>query len=329
VTKRVSFKPDKTLWEVLEVQHGCRTVVSDGHGDIETTGKCHRTGKRYESFKSDDYALEKALRKRLIEQLGLKEEDVKVDLFASHENRQCELYCSALDSAFIYDWEDLCEWSGGWLWANPPFDKGTVERVLEKLSQERVKLLLLLPKWTTKQWYKELLDWGLEKITVDAKDTKFVQGKYRRVLDSPAWDSELYKIDTTRNHRIERCLNVLNGWTELSDRFEDLQADRRNSENEIVVAKCCLRSVEGSDERKNQLILSAKFRRNGGTDVWLESLIDTGAQVNLIRKGLIKDDLIRSSGKPIRLVTATGEVIAGAMMRCKLLYRSEGKMEKN
>ena len=43
----------------------------------------------------------------------------------------------------------------------------------------------------------------------------------------------------------------------------------------------------------------------------MKVLIDTGAETNLVRKGLVPEHLFHMAEKPIRLVTASGQVLPG------------------
>ena len=85
------------------------------------------------SFGSVDYTLAPSVRARGLKELGLTEKGLLVDLFADAENAQRSLFCSKENSAFNYSWRKLNDETGGWLWANPPFDQ--MDALLEKVKQ--------------------------------------------------------------------------------------------------------------------------------------------------------------------------------------------------
>ena len=48
-----------------------------------------------------------------------------------------------------------------------------------------------------------------------------------------------------------------------------------------------------------------------GREKYIQALIDTGAEANLIRAGLFKKDEMRPSASPLSLRTADGSVMSG------------------
>jgi len=66
MVKEVRFKPDETLCEVLGDKVVCQSVCIVDVEEVFETIRPRGGGKRRESFKSDDYTLEKELRKRSI-----------------------------------------------------------------------------------------------------------------------------------------------------------------------------------------------------------------------------------------------------------------------
>ena len=43
----------------------------------------------------------------------------------------------------------------------------------------------------------------------------------------------------------------------------------------------------------------------------MDVLVDTGAQVSLVRRGLFKEELLQPSRRPVRLKVANGEIMGG------------------
>ena len=62
------------------------------------------------------------------------------------------------------------------------------------------------------------------------------------------------------------------------------------------------------DER--QLHLKVRVRC-GREEKVVDVLVDTGAQVSLVRRGLFKEELLQPSRRPIRLKVANGEIMGG------------------
>ena len=65
------------------------------------------------------------------------------------------------------------------------------------------------------------------------------------------------------------------------------------------------------DER--QLHLKVRVRC-GREEKVVDVLVDTGAQVSLVPRGLFKEELLQPSRRPVRLKVANGEIMAGAPM---------------
>ena len=60
-----------------------------------------------------------------------------------------------------------------------------------------------------------------------------------------------------------------------------------------------------------QLLMPLQVELHNGTKMLLNALVDTGAQVNLIRSGLVAPHLLSHAESPIRLLAANGQTIQG------------------
>ncbi len=69
-----------------------------------------------------------------------------------------------------------------------------------------------------------------------------------------------------------------------------------------------IRQVRG-DQR--QLLLRVRAQGPDGVQRTMSALVDTGAQVNLIRKGLFPEGIFRPAARAVRLVTADGKDMEG------------------
>ena len=62
----------------------------------------------------------------------------------------------------------------------------------------------------------------------------------------------------------------------------------------------------------------------------MDVLVDTGAQVSLVRRGLFKEEFLQPSRRPVRLKVANGEIMGGgcelraAAPRCSGLVAPSG-----
>ena len=81
----------------------------------------------------------------------------------------------------------------------PPFTD--LEYVVEKLRREPVKLVLLVPRWPSKPWWKPLQSIAESHVVLPREETTYIPGKGLPVMPSPPWDSVLFKINTMESHR--------------------------------------------------------------------------------------------------------------------------------
>ena len=63
--------------------------------------------------------------------------------------------------------------------------------------------------------------------------------------------------------------------------------------------------------QRTSLFMKAWVVQGNGERVGLNTLIDTGCEVNLVRKGLISPQYFTPSVSQVRLVTANGEPLGG------------------
>ena len=78
----------------------------------------------------------------------------------------------------------------------------------------------------------------------------------------------------------------------------------------------------------NERQLHLKVRVMGGRkEVIADVLVDTGAQVSLVRKGLFPDTCLQSSDRPVRLKVANGGIIGGGAREaelCREAWKQDG-----
>ena len=79
----------------------------------------------------------------------------------------------------------------------------------------------------------------------------------------------------------------------------------------MVVAQYLAREEPSEKENPLHLKIPVVAEFEDGTKVDLLVLLDTGAEVNIIKKSLVPSGVSRMSHKPIRFVMASSEVMAG------------------
>jgi hypothetical protein len=79
-----------------------------------------------------------------------------------------------------------------------------------------------------------------------------------------------------------------------------------------------------------QLVVSIPVELPNGQKRFLRMLVDTGAQVNIIRKGLIGPENFENAKKPLTLITANGQVMDGGrrVVSMKLKFRQTSDIEE-
>ena len=138
-----STPPERLIFD----QQQYKPSQCDAQGK-ETVCHIHR------AFKTEAYTLIPPIKEEALKKLNL-DINFACDLFANHQNAQHRLFCTRQNSAFRYNWSELCENGQTVLWANPPFSQ--LEKVVTKLVCEPCKMVLVTPNWGNRPW-KRILD---------------------------------------------------------------------------------------------------------------------------------------------------------------------------
>ena len=88
-------------------------------------------------------------------------------------------------------------------------------------------------------------------------------------------------------------------------------ATENSAESEAVQEDTACNSVEKGSAR--QLVMTLKATTSMGRDRYIQALIDTGAEANLIRASLFASGEMRPSTSPLSLRTADGSVMRGGV----------------
>jgi hypothetical protein len=98
-----------------------------------------------------DYELRMEVFEAAMQQLKVKP---TIDLFVSSSNRKCQRFMALPGPGAQGSWgEDalLYSWAGEMPYAFPPIP--LIPRVLQKLRQERLTAVVVLPEWYSKAWW--------------------------------------------------------------------------------------------------------------------------------------------------------------------------------
>ena len=60
-----------------------------------------------------------------------------------------------------------------------------------------------------------------------------------------------------------------------------------------------------------RLLVSVGLQLSNGMQIPIKMLVDTGSQVNLIKKGIVHDSLFRVSKNPVKFIAANQQVVSG------------------
>ena len=120
-----------------------------------------------------------------------------VDLFASINDNQEEIFMTEMNSAWNYDWRKFCS-EGKYLWANPPFDD--LKKVVTKACLEPCKIILVAPNWNSGNW-KELLGKVAAHVSEQPPDIPvFERSKGEGLLPGKHGSIQVSVVDTTTLH---------------------------------------------------------------------------------------------------------------------------------
>eukprot|EP00667_Euglena_gracilis_P000113 EG_transcript_113 len=211
------------------------------------------------------------------------------DCFATSQNARCEKFYGEDDDAMKKDWgaEET-------LWMNPPWTLWP--EVAEKLQNSNCRAICICPDWN-RRWVKNLVAMAVKKIYFP-KGTKLFEAD-GRILRGTRWGV----------------------WALLIDRRQPSQGGAAPGKKKLVrLKKRMLRGTKTRGGSKKlgedrQLLLKTQIKLANGEEKTARILIDTGAEANLIRQGLIGDHLMYPAKDPLRFETANGQTLAGGS-RC-------------
>ena len=138
--------------------------------------------KRLREFKTERYAVRLPMKNDIL--LRLKVGEPTIDLFADQELHMCPRWFGHGGehlNSFEMDWgrEELG-------WCNPPFSR--LQEVVQKIVDDRAKVILIMPHWTSNQWFHDIQPYVQRKYFYK-KGTLFFEQRAGLVggLPWPVW----------------------------------------------------------------------------------------------------------------------------------------------
>ena len=128
------------------------------------------------------------------------------------------------------------------------------------------------------------------------------------------WDEEEPdRVDTPTAQAAVR------GWTQWEHGVYTVLKER--SPSVVAIAEYLARPQEQVQPNPLHLKIRMTAELSDGSTVMLQVLVDTGSEVNIIKKGLVGDRLFSRSANPIRFLTASSSVLEGGEkeMSCNVL----------
>ena len=316
-----------------------------------------------------EYTLAPEWRRYALQQLGVRPEEVVLDLFASRQRAAALWFITKEMDAFTYNWSLLSEGGKETLWANPPFY--LIEKVVGKIWQERSRIVLCHPDWQEASWWEPLLTLVKAGVTMPEGQSLYYGVVKKEILPPPRWRTCVRLVESDGSHgpypisRIsewldKRCLQrdrpyvqqqaeaLLSCWEQDSQDTgvpagpqglsesprphgkgleegggtpcqerdkKDSKVPRPPVEDPRAFSGLGVKVVgsqkEGPSTCEVYLKIPVVLKAQGMDPAQARVLIDTGAEVSLIRKGLLPDAMARMAERPLRLVAANSQRLPG------------------
>jgi hypothetical protein len=188
---------------------------------------------------------------------------------------------------------------GETLWMNPPWTLWP--KVVKKLQISDCKAICICPDWE-KDWTKSLLRMASKKMYFPEGTKLFeVNGKISKGIRWGVW-----------------ALLIEGNQNSLENRTT-LEVGSQKGKLVRLKARMLKNRPKSSGTKKfrkdRQLLLHTQIELLNGEEKTVNILVDTGAEANLIRQGLISDHLMYTAKNPLKFETANGQTLAGGS-RC-------------
>eukprot|EP00667_Euglena_gracilis_P019564 EG_transcript_20987 len=221
------------------------------------------------SFKREDYAVRNSFVQMIEENFQRRAE---VDCFASTQNSQCTSYLTEKENALAVPWG-----GGGTVWLNPPWSLWP--KVAKKLQKDPCDAICILPDWN-RGWVRELVRKATKKLYFPPGTKLFeVDGK---PMGGVRWGVWALLIEgnkppaNTSNPKKPKVVHLKSRM--VKKRYPPTGIEKFSKDRQLLIRT---RVVLGNGEEQN-----------------LDILVDTGAEANLIKQGLVSEHLMYSAEHP-------------------------------
>ena len=233
------------------------------------------------NFKREDYAVRNEFVHQIENYFGCKADK---DCFASPKNSLCTNFFTKNDNALEREWLP-----GETLWINPPWSLW--KKVANKLKSSKCNAICILPAWQ-RGWVKEL-----------------IRMANKRIFFRPG--TRLFEADGKAMGPIKWGV-----WALLIWRGEKPQVPPSSPSKIILKARMFKNASHRSGLKKfpkgeRQLMVKTNAVLTNGEHYPLNVLVDTGAEVCLVKKGLFPSHLSHPAPKPLKFQTANGQPLEG------------------
>ena len=262
-----------------------------------------------------DYQLAPQWKEWALSQLGVQNSQIAVDLFATADNTTETCFIPKETDAFAFDWAHLCP-DTHYLWANPPFRH--IGKVLAKVAIEPCQLILCAPEWEQEPWWERLLRMSKQRVFLPEGVPIFF-GKFRQtMLPAPSWRHVVCLLDTRQvplpisDEEDTKWVLSRKKSKGIADVSRTVPADPENVQVRMVDEG----SSDSAAPRRMEVRLHIRsfLCVEGTAPVPVRVLVDTGAEVSLVRAGLIPDQHLSPARHPIRLFAANKKALGGGRL---------------
>ena len=311
-----------------------------------------------------------------MDQLGLADLVLTVDLFATPWTTAAPFFVTKEMDAFSFDWGQLLLSEAQCLWANPPF--ALLSKVVAKLQEDRCRVMLVTPQREDKPWWVPLSRLAKSFVVLPPRHRIFLGGFRKEPLPQKDWKTLVWFIDTTDRIKItvtppsNQSTPSLRGFNELLEenskipQFQWSHAHRggkgaseaRKPEcadvgtqtadkervapliipQDPVVAECeetprafirgGLRTLNQDHHKReptgglNKLLrVDVVLHTLDGIETQASALVDTGAEVSIVRTGLLPEKCFSEAKRRVRLLAANNARLDGGTQEVELEVR--------
>ena len=252
------------------------------------------------SYKRENYSVRNDIVLQIENRFQIKADR---DCFATARNSLCTAFFTKNDDALQGEWGE-----GETLWLNPPWS--LCRKVTAKLKKSRCTAICILPAWQ-RGWIRELLRISSQKMYFPAGSRIFEADG--RPMGPTKWGVWALLIQRGGSPKLK----------------EGGASPPENPQSVTLKARMFRHTYPRSGTRKfskdRQLLIRTDAILLNGECRSLKVLVDTGAEANLVRQGLLPEHLTYPATKPLRFETANGQALGGGNVctRLKLKLISE------